>query len=105
MVLTAVQSYSAYDSSTLSSSASSSSSSSSLNDPVLAFMEYATETPAQRMFDNWLNSQNVSMDQYNSMTDAEKTALMNKYQEFLREKLEAQMGGTSTTAVVTGTGA
>jgi hypothetical protein len=61
------------------------------------FLNYAKETPAQRMFDNWLSGQHITMSQYNAMTDAEKQKLLEQY----RQQLEQEMKGGANGSVGT----
>jgi hypothetical protein len=63
---------------------------SSGDDIVQEFMKYASETPEQRMFDNWLSSQNVSEQQYDAMTPAQQQALIDKFEEQLKAHLQSQ---------------
>lgn len=51
------------------------------------FLRYASETPEQRMFDNWLNSQGVSQDQYKALSPQQQQALHDKFEEQMRDKL------------------
>lgn len=72
------------------------SSTSSSDNAVQDFMEYAKETPAQRMFNDWLTSQNITMSQYNAMPQAEQTKLTSEYREYLKEHLQNELAGTGT---------
>jgi hypothetical protein len=56
------------------------------------FMSYAKETPAQRMFDSWLQDQNITKQQYDAMTPAEKQKLMNEFEAQMKQKLHNEMG-------------
>jgi hypothetical protein len=62
------------------------------------FMRYAKETPAQRMFDSWLKSQNISEQQYQSMTPAEKQKLINEFEVQMKEKLHNEMSASLSLA-------
>jgi len=65
------------------------------------FMRYAKETPAQRMFDSWLTSQNISMDQYNAMSTAEKAKITQEFEQYISEKMKSEItGGANGTAAV-----
>jgi len=65
------------------------------------FMRYAKETPAQRMFDTWLSSQNISMDQYNAMSSAEKGKITQEFEQYMKEKMKSEItGGANGTATV-----
>jgi hypothetical protein len=89
----------ASDSSTGSDSTVSDSDSS--DSAIEEFMAYAKETPAERMFDNWLGSQHMTMAQYNSMTTAQKQAITNEYNAYMKQELNSQVAGlSSTTATV-----
>jgi hypothetical protein len=59
------------------------------------FMQYAKETPAQRMFDSWLSSQHITMDQYNAMPAAAKERLTQQYEQYMKEKMHDNVAGTS----------
>jgi hypothetical protein len=58
------------------------------------FMSYAKETPAQRMFDSWLQGQNITEQQYNAMTPAEKQKLTNEFEAQMKEKLHSEEGAS-----------
>jgi len=62
------------------------------------FLRYAKETPAQRMFDSWLGSQNITMDQYNAMSAAEKEKLTQQFEQYMKETMKKDIAGTSNTA-------
>lgn len=51
------------------------------------FLRYARETPEQRMFDNWLNSQGISQAQYNALSPQQQQALHAKFEEQMRDKI------------------
>jgi len=92
----------AQDSTSASSSTSSSASTSSMSsgDKALQeFMRYAKETPAERMFDSWLSSQNISEKQYNAMTPAQQQALHQKFEQQLEQKLKDESLATLNSAV------
>ena len=74
-------------------SSSTSSNDLSNNAAVQAFMNYAKETPAQRMFDSWLTNQNVTEQQYNAMTPAQQQKLINEFEAQLKEKLKSEIVG------------
>ena len=61
------------------------------------FMRYAKETPAQRMFDSWLGRQNISMEQYNSMSAADKQKLVDQFEAEMKQKLKSEMAGSGAT--------
>jgi hypothetical protein len=87
-----------------SNSTSAVSGTSSSNDPggdeaLQEFMSYAKETPAQRMFDNFLQSQNISKQQYDAMTPAQKQKLVDAFEAQLKEKLGTQLTGLMGAAV------
>jgi hypothetical protein len=75
---------------------STSTSDTSSNSGLEEFMQYAKETPAQRIFDSWLSSQKITEDQYNAMTPAEKQTIMDKFEAQMKSKL-----GSETTASLT----
>jgi hypothetical protein len=69
------------------------------DDAVQQFMDYAKETPAQRMFDNWLEGQHITQAEYDSMSQAQKQKLLDQYQLQLKQEMMGGMGGsTATTA-------
>jgi predicted amidohydrolase len=90
-----VQSNSAY---TTSSATSLSDAASSGYDPVKEFMEYASETPAQRLFDTWLKSEGISKDDYNAMSAVEKQQVLDKFQEYIKAKLRGEMTDAANSA-------
>lgn len=55
--------------------------------PVQEFMDYAKETPAQRLFTDWLGSQNITQAQFNAMSPKEQQKLVEKFQEQLKHRL------------------
>jgi len=63
---------------------------------VQEFMAYAHETPAQRMFTNWLAGQDISQSQYDAMTAPQKEALMKKFEEQLKQDLAPNAPATFT---------
>lgn len=65
-------------------------------DATKAFMDYANETPAQRMFDSWLGTQHVTKEEYNSMSDADKQKLVDKFEEYMKEKMREKLSVNST---------
>ncbi|MDR3722988.1 MAG: hypothetical protein P4K83_00685 [Terracidiphilus sp.] len=67
------------------------------------FMAYAKETPAQRMFDSWLKGQNITRDEYKSMTPEQQQALQNKFETYLKSRLDEKLGVSSTAAQTTST--
>jgi hypothetical protein len=69
---------------------------SSSEDGVQEFMNYAKETPAQRMFDSWLESQNMTMDQYNAMSPAEKQKILTEFEIQMKQKLRSEFSSAST---------
>jgi hypothetical protein len=77
-------------------SAASGNSNDSSDDAVQEFMNYAKETPAQRMFDNWLGSQNITQAEYNAMTPAQKQALIEKFEVQMKQELKSGLTGSSS---------
>jgi hypothetical protein len=73
-----------------STSGSGSTSKASGSDALQAFMRYAKETPAQRMFDNWLQGQGVTQEQFNAMTPAQKQKLVNEFETQMKAKLGSE---------------
>lgn len=71
-------------------------SSGSSDDAVQEFMNYAKETPAQRMFSDWLGSQNVTPQQFSAMTPEQQQALINKFEEQLEVKMKSKVVDTPT---------
>lgn len=69
------------------------------DDAVEEFMHYAKETPAERMFDNWLHSQNITEQQYDAMTPAEKQKLVDQFETQMKQKLGAEVTGLSGASV------
>jgi hypothetical protein len=63
------------------------------------FMSYAKETPAQRMFDSWLQSQNITEQQYNAMTPAQKQKLTDEFEAQEKQKLGSELTGLSGAAI------
>ena len=59
------------------------------------FLQYAKETPAQRMFDSWLSSQHITMDQCNAMSTSAKEKLTQQFDQYLKETLQGNVAGTS----------
>jgi hypothetical protein len=66
------------------------------DDAVQEFLDYAKETPAQRMFDSWLSGQHISKAEFNSMSDEEKQKLIDKFREEMKEKMKAALGTSSS---------
>jgi hypothetical protein len=73
---------------------------SSGGDAVEQFLDYAKETPAQRMFDSFLQNQHISKDQYNSMTQAEKQKLIDEFKLELKAKMNGGLGGSTASAAM-----
>jgi hypothetical protein len=78
----------------LDSSGSSTGSSSSTSDgdqvdnAVQEFLDYAHETPEQRLFSNWLGSEGISEQDYKAMSPAQQQALHNKFAQQLQDKMK-----------------
>lgn len=70
--------------------------SSSNDDAVQEFLDYAKETPAQRMFDTWLSGQHISKAEFNAMSQEEKQKLIDKFREEMKEKMKAALGTPSS---------
>jgi hypothetical protein len=68
---------------------------SSDDDGLQQFLQYAKETPAQRMFDNWLSSQHITMAQFNSMSTAAKEKLTQQFEQYMKETMQGSVAGTS----------
>jgi hypothetical protein len=64
---------------------------------VQAFMDYMKETPAQQMFTSFLGSQHISQSQYDAMTPQQQEALMQKFEQQLKLKMET--GSTNISSV------
>ena len=62
------------------------------------FMQYAKETPAQRMFDSWLGGQNISMKQFQAMSPDAQQKLVQEFDLQLKEKLQSEMGTSGAAA-------
>lgn len=62
---------------------------------VQEFMDYAKETPAQRMFSNWLGSHNITQQQFDAMTPAQQQALVDQF----KQQMEQSLDGKSLAAV------
>jgi hypothetical protein len=106
MSIAGIQSNSLFDSyATISSGSRSTAMSATVksgDDGVQSFLEYANETPAQRLFSNWLGSQHMTMDQYNNLPESEKEKLIEKF----REQMEKELGvSNSQTGPATGSDA
>ena len=102
MSIAGIQSNSLFETDATSSGAATASTTSSKDSSdaaVQAFLEYARETPAQRLFSNWLGSQKMTLDDYNRLPEAAKEKLVEKF----REQLEQELGGASATASSTAT--
>jgi hypothetical protein len=56
------------------------------------FLDYANETPAQRMFDSMLGQFGVTKDQFNAMSPAEQQKITQKIQQLVQQ--QAQQGGS-----------
>lgn len=69
-------------------SGSSASTTDPVDDAVKEFMDYANETPEQRLFSNWLGSQGISEKDYKAMSPAQQQALHNKFAQQLQEKMK-----------------
>ncbi len=54
--------------------------------------EYFFESPAQRMFDNWLHSHGISKEQYDAMSPEEKEAIRKKFAEEMERKAQEKAG-------------
>jgi hypothetical protein len=70
----------------------------SSDNAVQEFLDYAKETPVQRMFDSWLASQHISKDQYNAMTPEEKQKLVDEFKEQLKQRLKSELSSSTSTA-------
>jgi ABC-type transporter MlaC component len=70
------------------------------DDAVQEFLNYAKETPAQRMFDSWLGSQHITPEEFASMSPEQQQALMNKFKEQIKQKLENGLSVSSSSATV-----
>ncbi len=57
---------------------------------VQEFMNYAKETPAQRMFNDWLSSQNITEQQYAAMTPAQQQKLVEKFEAQMKQELSGE---------------
>jgi hypothetical protein len=68
-------------------------------------MAYAKETPGERIFDSWLSSQHITMDQYNAMTPSEKQKIMDEFESYEKQKLNNAFGATSNSSSATASGA
>jgi len=64
---------------------------------VQAFMDYMKETPAQQMFTSFLGSQHISQSEYDAMTPKQQEALMQKFEQQLKLKMET--GSTNLSSV------
>lgn len=82
-------------------SGSSASKDASGDEAVEEFMRYAKETPAQRMFDSWLSSKNITMDQYNAMTPAEQQKLVTEFETEMKSRLHSEMSGSQAMTSIT----
>jgi hypothetical protein len=47
------------------------------------------------MFDSWLHSQNITEQQYDAMTPAEKQKLVDQFEAQMKQKLGAEVTGLS----------
>jgi hypothetical protein len=67
------------------------------NDAVQQFQDYMKETPAQRMFASFLNSEHISQSQYNAMSPQQKEALMQQFEQELKQHMSGGNQGSSLT--------
>ena len=86
----------ATDSSSATASSTDASSDASSESGLEEFMRYAKETPAQRIFDSWLGSKNMTVDQYNAMTPAEKQKLTDEFEAQMKAKLGSEATASAT---------
>jgi hypothetical protein len=70
-----------------------------VDDAVKEFMDYAKETPEQRMFSNWLGGQGITEKDYNAMSPAQQQSLRNKFEEQLESKLKNNAQASFNVAV------
>lgn len=63
------------------------------DDAVQEFMRPARQTPAQPMFDSWLQSQNITEQRYNAMTPAEKQKRIDHFKAQIKKKLCVERTG------------
>lgn len=61
-------------------------------DPIQAFLNYASETPAQRMLDSWLKTQNMTIEQFNALPSEEQKAILEKFKQAMKDKMNREMG-------------
>lgn len=64
-----------------------SSASDNSNNAVQEFLDYANESPAQRLFTDWLGSQHITQQQFNAMSPQDQLKLTEKFQEQMKERL------------------
>ncbi len=59
------------------------------DDAVKEFMDYAKETPEQRLFDGWLGTQGVSEKDFKAMSPAQQQDLRNKFEEQMADRMKS----------------
>jgi hypothetical protein len=65
---------------------------------VQQFIDYMKETPAHRMFANFLNSHHISQSQFDAMPPKEQEALTQQFEQELKQ----QISGASNTSPTLG---
>lgn len=63
------------------------------------FLEYAQETPAQRLFDSVLGQLGLTKDQFNALSPDEQQKVAQKIQQLIEQ--QAQNGGNKQSGLLT----
>jgi len=58
-------------------------------DGTQQFMDYMKETPAQRMFTNFLTSHHISQSQFDAMPPKQQQALIQQFEQQLKQRMTA----------------
>lgn len=75
-------------------------SSSSGDSAVQDFLAYMKESPAQRMFDNFLSAHHITKEEYNSMTPAQKQKIQDEFKLEMESKMKQKLGASTGTSSV-----
>lgn len=59
------------------------------------FMNYMKKTPAERMFDSWLERHKISRGQFNALSPEEKKKLVDEFKQEMQEELRRKYGTSS----------
>jgi predicted flavoprotein YhiN len=73
-------------------------SSSSGDSTVQDFLDYMKESPAQRMFDNFLSAHHISKEEWNAMTPAQKQKIIDEFKHEMEDKMKQKLGANTATS-------